>query len=103
VDYQILDFNNTEDFQVLNTWREGARNELIVYMACPPAMYGVIGRNLHAVSCCTERTRVVVEKPIGHDLESSRVINDELGAIYKESQLFRIDHYLGKETVQNLI
>ncbi|NWN91515.1 glucose-6-phosphate dehydrogenase [Marinobacter adhaerens] len=103
VDYQILDFNNTEDFQVLNTWRDGARNELIVYMACPPAMYGVIGRNLHAVSCCTERTRVVVEKPIGHDLESSRVINDELGAIYKESQLFRIDHYLGKETVQNLI
>ncbi|PCM45472.1 glucose-6-phosphate dehydrogenase [Marinobacter sp. ANT_B65] len=107
VEYQILDFQDENAFGVLNSWREGGNcessNELIVYMATPPAMYGVIARNLRSASCCTERTRVVVEKPIGHDLESSRVINDELGEVYKESQLFRIDHYLGKETVQNLI
>jgi len=107
VEYQILDFQDGNAFGVLNSWREGGNcessNELIVYMATPPAMYGVIARNLRSASCCTERTRVVVEKPIGHDLESSRVINDELGEVYKESQLFRIDHYLGKETVQNLI
>src|SRR5690554_6383501 len=72
-------------------------------MATPPSMYGVIARNLRTGACCTERTRVVVEKPIGLDLESSKVINDALAEVYLESQLFRIDHYLGKETVQNLI
>jgi glucose-6-phosphate 1-dehydrogenase len=111
VEYQILDFHDEEGFRVLSSWRDERgnernnekSNELIVYMACPPAMYGVIARNLRSSSCCTEKTRVVVEKPIGHDLASSCVINDELGEVYKESQLFRIDHYLGKETVQNLI
>lgn len=103
VEYQILDFRDQEGFDRLNEWRDGHSNELIVYMASPPAMYGVIARNLRAASCCTENTRVVVEKPIGHDLESSRLINEELGEVYQESQLFRIDHYLGKETVQNLI
>lgn len=102
VNYLCLDFANTEGYEALNDWRS-PNNQLIVYMATPPAMYGVIARNLRAQSCCTERTRVVVEKPIGHDLDSSKVINDELAEVYHESQLFRIDHYLGKETVQNLI
>lgn len=103
VEYQLLDFNDPDGFSALNNWRDSAHNELIVYMATPPAMYGVIARNLRTAGCCTDRTRVVVEKPIGHDLESSKVINDELGEVYRENQLFRIDHYLGKETVQNLI
>ncbi len=103
VEYQVLDFHDEEGYGILNTWRDEKSSELIVYMASPPAMYGVIARNLRSASCCTEKTRVVVEKPIGHDLESSQVINDELGEVYRESQLFRIDHYLGKETVQNLI
>lgn len=103
VEYQILDFNDAEGFGVLNNWRTEHENQLIVYLASPPGMYGVIARNLSSASCCTQNTRVVVEKPIGHDLESSRVINDELAEVYNESQLFRIDHYLGKETVQNLI
>ncbi|MBN7769471.1 glucose-6-phosphate dehydrogenase [Marinobacter daepoensis] len=103
VDYQLLDFTDSEGFGALREWRDELRNELIVYMATPPSMYGVIARNLKATRCCNDRTRVVVEKPIGHDLASSQVINDELGEVYRESQLFRIDHYLGKETVQNLI
>jgi glucose-6-phosphate 1-dehydrogenase len=103
VDYQILDFNNTEDFWVLSDWRGDTNNELIAYLATPPSMYGVIARNLKTVNCCAEKTRVVVEKPIGHNLESSRLINSELGEVYNEDQIFRIDHYLGKETVQNLI
>ena len=102
VDYCRLDFTETGSFNRLNDWHN-TEHELIVYMATPPSMYGVIARNLRARDCCTERTRVVVEKPIGHDLESSRVINDELAEVYRENQLFRIDHYLGKETVQNLI
>ena len=103
VDYQILDFSCRESFPQLNGWRDSVNNNLIVYMATPPSLYGVIARNLRDSDCCTVRTRVVVEKPIGHDLPSSRVINDALAEVYRESELFRIDHYLGKETVQNLI
>src|SRR5262249_44894521 len=50
----------------------------------------------------TSRTRVIIEKPIGHDLESARALNDAVGKIFEERQIYRIDHYLGKETVQNL-
>ena len=51
----------------------------------------------------TPRSRVVLEKPIGHDLASARAINDQVGEVFTEAQTFRIDHYLGKETVQNLL
>ncbi|AZT84295.1 glucose-6-phosphate dehydrogenase [Marinobacter sp. NP-4(2019)] len=103
VDYLYLDFTDPEGYGALNEWRGTPEGNLIVYMATPPSMYGVIARNLRSANCCTDQTRVVVEKPIGHDLASSKVINDELGEVYREDQLFRIDHYLGKETVQNLI
>ena len=103
VDSQLLDFTDPDGYGVLNDWRSTEPSHLIVYMATPPAMYGTIARNLQRSDCCDHDTRVVVEKPIGHDLASSKVINDELGEVYNENQLFRIDHYLGKETVQNLI
>ncbi|HAO75501.1 MAG TPA: glucose-6-phosphate dehydrogenase, partial [Pseudomonas sp.] len=66
------------------------------------AVYGDICRFL-AASGLAEQARVVLEKPIGHDLESSRVINDAVAEHFPESRIYRIDHYLGKETVQNLI
>ncbi|MEX2474187.1 glucose-6-phosphate dehydrogenase [Marinobacter sp.] len=103
IDYLFLDFTDAESYSALNAWRGETSSHQIVYMATPPAMYGVIARNLKGVGCCTDKTRVVVEKPIGHDLASSVVINDELAEVFREDQLFRIDHYLGKETVQNLI
>ncbi|EAZ97256.1 glucose-6-phosphate dehydrogenase [Marinobacter sp. ELB17] len=103
VEYRSLDFSRRESYPELNGWRDSVNNNLIVYMATPPSLYGVIARNLRDSDCCSEHIRVVVEKPIGHDLQSSRVINDALGEVYAESELFRIDHYLGKETVQNLI
>ncbi len=103
VDYRRLDINDSNAFTELDRWRGEDRGHLIVYMATPPSLYGTIARHLRSAHCCNENTRVVVEKPIGHDLASSRVINDELAAVYREDQLFRIDHYLGKETVQNLI
>ena len=103
VAYQSLDFRDAEGYALLREWRGDESHPLIVYMATPPSMYGVIGRHLKQAGCCDPHTRVVVEKPIGHDLASSRAINDALGEVFDESQLFRIDHYLGKETVQNLI
>ncbi|SFM20349.1 glucose-6-phosphate 1-dehydrogenase [Marinobacter zhejiangensis] len=103
VEYQRIDFSEPSHYEGLNGWRDGSSNALIVYMATPPSLYGVIARNLRDSACCTRKTRVVVEKPIGHDLETSRIINDQLADVYREDQIFRIDHYLGKETVQNLI
>ncbi|MDC0663493.1 glucose-6-phosphate dehydrogenase [Marinobacter sp. SS21] len=103
LEYCRLDFSDADDFEALRQWRQDSGNVLIVYLATPPDMYGLIARNLRTADCCTAQTRVVVEKPIGHDLKSSRNINDQLAEVFNEDQLFRIDHYLGKETVQNLI
>jgi glucose-6-phosphate 1-dehydrogenase len=75
----------------------------VFYMATSPNLYGPTCLNLHAAGLVDENARVVLEKPIGHDLESAREINDLVGQVFSEAQTFRIDHYLGKETVQNLL
>ena len=75
----------------------------VFYLATSPDLYGPICDNLKAAGLVTEHSRVVLEKPIGHDLASARQINDVVGAVFSEDQTFRIDHYLGKETVQNLL
>ena len=75
----------------------------VFYMATSPDLYGPVCQNLQSNGLVTPESRIVLEKPIGHDLESARAINDEVGAIFREHQTFRIDHYLGKETVQNLM
>jgi glucose-6-phosphate 1-dehydrogenase len=75
----------------------------VYYLATSPDLYGPICRNLRNFELVTPASRVVLEKPIGHDLASARAINDEVGEIFTEHQTFRIDHFLGKETVQNLM
>ncbi|MAW86413.1 MAG: glucose-6-phosphate dehydrogenase [Phyllobacteriaceae bacterium] len=73
------------------------------YLAVGPGLFGEIARRIHAHGLATPQTRIVVEKPIGRDLASAQALNDTIGAAFDESQIFRIDHYLGKETVQNLM
>ncbi|GLX01129.1 glucose-6-phosphate dehydrogenase [Microtetraspora sp. NBRC 16547] len=75
----------------------------VFYLASPPMTFGPFCREAHAAGLVTPRSRVVLEKPLGRDLVSAQAINDEVGAIFDERQIFRIDHYLGKETVQNLL
>ena len=75
----------------------------VFYLATSPELYGPICHNIGAHDLVTEQSRVVLEKPIGHDLASARAINDKVGEVFTEPQIFRIDHYLGKETVQNLL
>jgi glucose-6-phosphate 1-dehydrogenase len=75
----------------------------VFYMATSPKFYGPIARRLGQAGLAGGDARLVVEKPIGSDLASARRINDEIGAVFAESQIYRIDHYLGKEAVQNLI
>jgi glucose-6-phosphate 1-dehydrogenase len=75
----------------------------IFYMAIPPVMIEVILKLLAGAGLNRDRARIVVEKPIDHDLDSARQLNRALTASFQESQIFRIDHYLGKETVQNIL
>jgi glucose-6-phosphate 1-dehydrogenase len=75
----------------------------VYYLATPPAIFSQICENLKANGLVTANSRVVLEKPLGRDLASAKQINAEVGKVFEESQIYRIDHYLGKETVQNLL
>lgn len=75
----------------------------VFYMATAPKLYGAVAQNLDKHGLITPQTRIVLEKPIGTDLASARAINDAVGAVFDEQAIYRIDHYLGKETVQNLM
>lgn len=73
------------------------------YLAVGPALFGDIAERLHSNGLIREHSRLVIEKPIGHDLQSALELNTIIGRHFRESQIYRIDHYLGKETVQNLM
>jgi glucose-6-phosphate 1-dehydrogenase len=75
----------------------------VFYLAVAPHLFAPICAGLAAAGLATPNARVVLEKPIGRDLASSRAINDAIGKVFPEDQIYRIDHYLGKETVQNLM
>lgn len=80
----------------------GAASHPLCYLAIPPSLFGTVVEGLGA-SGCTNGARVVLEKPFGRDLASARQLNATLHARFEESAIFRIDHYLGKEAVQNLL
>jgi glucose-6-phosphate 1-dehydrogenase len=84
-------------------WKTSANR--IYYLALPPAMISPVVQGLTEAKLSQERShsRIVVEKPFGEDLDSARKLNQVLGDGFEESQIFRIDHYLGKETVQNIL
>ena len=75
----------------------------VYYLATPPHLFATICDNLAATSLATPNSRVVLEKPLGRDLASAKQINLDVGKVFSESQIYRIDPYLGKETVQNLL
>ncbi|MGR3837084.1 MAG: glucose-6-phosphate dehydrogenase [Cognatishimia sp.] len=77
--------------------------ERAFYLSVAPNFFGPIARRLRDRGIATETSRIVVEKPFGHDLESAKALNAELRDCFEEHQIYRIDHYLGKETVQNLM
>ena len=80
--------------------------DCLFYLATPPSFFGVIAEGLGAAGLLSEDAgwrRLIIEKPFGRDLESARSLNRQLGGLLKEHQIYRIDHYLGKETVQNIM
>ena len=73
------------------------------YLSVSPSLFSPIARSLHTHGIAKPNSRIVVEKPFGHDLESAKALNADLRRSFAEHQIYRIDHYLGKETVQNLM
>ncbi|EEY02468.1 glucose-6-phosphate dehydrogenase [Brucella neotomae] len=102
--YVAVDAKSDEGWDALKTLI-GKKPEKIraFYLAVSPTLFGDIATRLKAHGLITRDTRIVVEKPIGRDLDSAKALNDTLGSVFREDQIFRIDHYLGKETVQNLM
>ncbi|MGF1463211.1 MAG: glucose-6-phosphate dehydrogenase [Maricaulaceae bacterium] len=104
VRYVRLDAGERSDFERLAERLALSPDcDLVAYLSTAPSLYGPICAHLAAVGLTGENTRVALEKPIGHDLASSQVINDGVAAAFGEDRIFRVDHYLGKETVQNLL
>jgi len=102
--YLALDATQSEDVEKLGALmaKAGVTRPLF-YLSISPSLYSPICQSLLDAGLTGANARVVMEKPIGRDLASSKVINDQVQAAFGEERIFRIDHYLGKETVQNLI
>jgi len=101
--YQALDANQTAQFADLAA-KVGPREKgLAIFLSTAPSLFEPTIAGLRASGLAGETSRIGLEKPLGTDLETSRHINDAVGSTFSEDRIFRIDHYLGKETVQNLL
>ncbi|MEX9756414.1 glucose-6-phosphate dehydrogenase [Providencia vermicola] len=103
LDFCNLDVNQTENFDSLAQMLKQDRHPAIHYFAMPPSTFGAVCQGLGHAGLNKQPNRVVMEKPLGTDLASSQEINNEVAKYFDESQVYRIDHYLGKETVLNLL
>ncbi len=110
--YHRLDYHEPEDYQALADYLDSKESEyglphnLLFYLSTPPILYKTIIQQLGAVGLSRpkgEFTRIVVEKPFGTDLASAHELNLCVHSAFDEDQIYRIDHYLGKETVQNIM
>jgi glucose-6-phosphate 1-dehydrogenase len=104
VDYLKVDASAPLDFAGLAKKLEGCDQHVrAFFLSTAPDLFAPICEGLAKHALATPNSRVVLEKPLGHDRKSSAEINERVGRIFSEQQIFRIDHYLGKETVQNLL
>jgi len=111
INYHVSDINDAATYATFSkkikeqneAWQASA--DIIYYLAVAPQFFPVIAENISKNALCADiaKTRIVIEKPFGHDLESAKELNKLLQGIFDEKQIYRIDHYLGKETVQNIM
>ena len=109
--YLTMDLSQAADYARLKAWLSsgaggrggGAADVVVMFLATSPELFPVVCANLGASGLNGANVRVVLEKPLGHDLESARAINAVVRSVFTEEQAFRIDHYLGKPAVQNLM
>ncbi|SFP53697.1 glucose-6-phosphate 1-dehydrogenase [Pseudomonas borbori] len=104
LDYFAMDASQGADFGRLGKHLGAAGERVrVYYLATAPDLFEEIASHLQIAGLAGPHARIVLEKPIGHSLPSAQAINAAIGAVFDESRVFRIDHYLGKETVQNLM
>lgn len=102
--YRRMDLSQAEDYLRLKEWIEArGADTVVLYLATSPYLFPVICEQLGTVGLNGPQIRVVLEKPLGHDLASAQQINRVVRSVFTERQAFRIDHYLGKPAVQNLM
>jgi glucose-6-phosphate 1-dehydrogenase len=101
--YLKIDLTQTEQYQLLHKVVDTTQRVMVNYFAVSPVLFKSICQGLQGCGILNAEARIVMEKPIGHDLKSSREINDVVANVFHEDQVYRIDHYLGKETVLNLL
>ncbi|MFD1954336.1 glucose-6-phosphate dehydrogenase [Paenibacillus thailandensis] len=109
-EYMPLDINNVDAFRELNKLTDELNRKFdipdnrLFYLALAPSLFGPVSFNLRDSGMLEAKgwTRVIIEKPFGYDLPSAQELNNELSQVFKEEEIFRIDHYLGKEMVQNI-
>jgi len=101
--YQPLDASTLEGFDGLAAKVGTPKEGLAIFLSTAPSLFEPTIHGLEASGLAGDKVRIGLEKPLGTDLASSRVINDAVAAAYPEDRIYRIDHYLGKETVQNLL
>jgi glucose-6-phosphate 1-dehydrogenase len=104
IHYVQSDAFDHDNWGALVSMLAGAEDRIrVAYLATAPSLFGPVAQGLKKNGLVTPNSRIVLEKPLGHDYESASTINDEVGECFAENQIYRIDHYLGKETVQNLL
>ncbi|MDC8785504.1 glucose-6-phosphate dehydrogenase [Roseateles koreensis] len=102
--YRRMDLSQPEHYQRLKDWLDERQADTVVfYLATSPHLFTQVCEQLGAAGLNHDRVRVVLEKPLGHDLASAQQINRVVRSVFKEEQAYRIDHYLGKPSVQNLM
>ncbi|MBU0945222.1 MAG: glucose-6-phosphate dehydrogenase [Proteobacteria bacterium] len=101
--YVLINIDKPDDYQRLAEAIDQEKRILVNYFSVAPFLFDDICQGLDHAGIITPETRVVLEKPIGRDLASSQEINDVVSRFFHEDQVYRIDHYLGKETVMNLL
>lgn len=103
LDFVRMDLSKPDDYAKLAaTLAERHADTVVMYVATAPTLFTTVCEQLAAAGLNTPATRIVLEKPLGHDLASNRAINDTVRQVFGEKHVFRIDHYLGKPAVQNL-
>ena len=102
--YISADATDSSTWQELKAALQGFDDRIrVIYLATVPSLFGAVALGCKQNGLLNDNARIVLEKPVGRDYESARQINDEVGGCFSENRIFRIDHYLGKETVQNLL
>jgi glucose-6-phosphate 1-dehydrogenase len=104
-DWIRLDYDLADSYGSLRQAVNGDGRPVVYYLATPPSTFASILQGLTRAGLSTrgDNRRIVVEKPLGHDAASARVLNQQMEELFEESQVFRIDHYLAKDTVQNVL